>query len=122
MMMAQDSANNSIPRACTTYGCENQATMVGTFTDGDEVFRDVAYCTECAGYVYGQFEPTGQINSPKVRRYIVGTYCPRGSGHFELIADAEYDGSCGSKGWPLYIEVEDGDDLSQLPEGYFEGA
>lgn len=55
-----------------------------------------------------------------VSRYIVGTWCPRGGGHFDLMADEDYDGSCGSKGWPLVIEVDDEDDPRPLPAGYFE--
>lgn len=54
------------------------------------------------------------------RKYVVGTYCPRGGGHFDLIGSEDFDGSCGSKGWPLVILVEDGDDADSLPPGYFE--
>lgn len=55
-------------------------------------------------------------------RYWVGYYCPRGSGHYELLGQTDkngegYDGSCGSKGWDVYLDAEPGDELFDLPEG-----
>jgi hypothetical protein len=48
-------------------------------------------------------------------RYWIGYYCPRGSGHFELAGNEDYDGCCGSKGWDLYLDADPED--TSLPEG-----
>jgi hypothetical protein len=49
------------PPSCTTMGCPELATLIGRFIDHDVVYEDVAYCTYCAGYLYQQFEITGQV-------------------------------------------------------------
>lgn len=36
------------PRPCTTAGCENPATVTGTFDSDDHHEDGVAYCDECA--------------------------------------------------------------------------
>lgn len=48
-------------------------------------------------------------------RYWVGYYCPRGSGHYEIYGQPEYTPECGSKGWNVYLDAEEGDEY--LPEG-----
>jgi hypothetical protein len=62
-IMPQDLESNNAPPSCTTLGCPEPATLVGTFTDHDLVFEGVAYCAYCAGYLYQQFEPTGPYES-----------------------------------------------------------
>lgn len=52
---------------------------------------------------------------PKSSRYWVGYYCPRGSGHYEIYGQPEYTPECGSKGWNVYLDAEEGDEY--LPEG-----
>lgn len=47
-------------------------------------------------------------------KYQLGYWCPRGDGHADLLGD-EDGGSCGSKGWPLVIDV-DPEDADMLPE------
>lgn len=54
---------------CATGGCPNPATMRGTLRVHDEVFRDVAYCTECAGFLYEQFEAQQLI--PTLRSRVI---------------------------------------------------
>lgn len=53
------------PTPCTTMGCPEPATLVGTFTDHDIAYQGVAYCTFCAGYLYQQFEITGPVRGER---------------------------------------------------------
>lgn len=50
------------------------------------------------------------------KRYYVGYYCPRGSGHWELVGNEDYTRECGSKGWDLYLDGASPDDEA-LPPG-----
>lgn len=43
-------------------------------------------------------------------RVLVGYWCPRGGGHVDLLSDPE-GGQCGSKGTPLWMDVDPGDAL-----------
>lgn len=40
-------------------------------------------------------------------RFIVGYYCHKGSGHFEMYGDPDADMACGSSLAPLYLDAED---------------
>ena len=54
------------------------------------------------------------------RRYIVGYFCHKGSGHFEMYHDPDAEMACGSSLVPLYIDAEDAEWLSKhdlLPPG-----
>lgn len=61
-MMPPDSDRKIAPQPCTTIGCPEPATLVGTLTDHDVVYEAVTYCTYCAGYLYQQFEITGPVD------------------------------------------------------------
>lgn len=50
------------------------------------------------------------------KRYYVGYYCPRGSGHWELVGNEDYTRECGSKGWDLCLDGASPDDEA-LPPG-----
>lgn len=49
------------PAPCTTMGCDEPATLVGNLYDHDVVYEGIAYCPECAGYLYQQFEIVGPV-------------------------------------------------------------
>lgn len=49
-------------------------------------------------------------------KYWVGYYCPRGNGHYEFLADPEYDPHCRGRGWDLYLDAEM-KDMDHLPAG-----
>lgn len=60
-IMPPGSARKIDPPPCTTIGCEEPATLVGTLYDHDVTYEDVVYCTFCAGYLYQQFVPAGPL-------------------------------------------------------------
>jgi hypothetical protein len=52
-------------------------------------------------------------------RLHVGGICPRGGGHvwtYDPGGDLEAAMTCGGKSWPMTIEVEDAEELSELPD------
>lgn len=64
---------------------------------------------------------TGQMNEKA--RYVVGYFCHKGSGHFEMYHDPEAEMACGGSLVPLYMDAEDADWLRKydlLPEGQWE--
>lgn len=52
-----------------------------------------------------------------VKRYMLGYWCPvgDGQGHADLLFRDDGGGMCGSKGWPLVIEVDE-EDINMLPD------
>lgn len=50
-------------------------------------------------------------------KYVIGYWCPRGEGHFELYDDPEYDGACGGKGIPVLFDLDPEDITLDTPTG-----
>jgi hypothetical protein len=56
------------------------------------------------------------------KRYIVGYFCHKGQGHFEMYGDPDADFACGQAA-PVYIDREDAvwyEAHGLLPEGRWE--
>lgn len=57
-----------------------------------------------------------------MKRYVVGYYCQKGDGHFDLYDDPEAEMAC--MGASIYMDAEDANWLTAngypLPEGFWE--
>lgn len=58
-------------------------------------------------------------DAEKGERYVVGYYCPKGEGHFDLYSDPDAEMACGSHLVPIYLDIQSGEDFGGrgLPEG-----
>ncbi len=65
-----DSKPDIPPSPCASLGCENQATLLGIYDDGDCRER-VTYCDYCAGLLYREFTPTGGVGQLDLRSQVV---------------------------------------------------
>ncbi len=70
MPPGSDSKPDTPPSPCASLGCDNQATLVGVYDDGDCRER-VTYCTYCAGLLHQEFTPTGGVEQLDLRAQIV---------------------------------------------------
>lgn len=70
-IVSPDPDDKTPPAPCASLGCENQATLVGIYDDGDDRAR-VTYCTYCAGLLHREFTPTGGVEQLDLRGLVVG--------------------------------------------------